>query len=41
MKSLIKYSYDVVVVGGGPGGSRTARNPAKMGHSVLLLEKRQ
>ncbi len=41
MKGLVKDSYDIVVAGGGPGGSRTARNLAKMGHSVLLLEKRQ
>lgn len=38
---MIKEGYDVVVVGGGPGGSSTAENLAKMGHSVLLLEKRQ
>lgn len=33
--------YDVVVVGGGPGGSVTARDCARKGLKVLLLEKRQ
>ncbi len=32
-------TYDVVVVGGGPGGSTLAALVAKQGHSVLLLEK--
>lgn len=31
--------YDVVVVGGGPGGSTTATFVAMQGHRVLLLEK--
>ncbi len=31
--------YDVIVVGGGPGGSTTATLVAKAGHRVLLLEK--
>lgn len=31
--------FDVVVVGGGPGGSTLAALVAKQGHSVLLLEK--
>ncbi len=38
---MIKDSYDVVIAGGGPGGSSTAKNLARLGHSVLLLEKRQ
>ncbi len=38
---MIKDSYDVIVVGGGPGGSSAAKNLAKLGHSVLMLEKRQ
>ena len=31
--------FDVVVVGGGPGGSTVATLVARQGHSVLLLEK--
>ncbi|NHJ12044.1 MAG: NAD(P)/FAD-dependent oxidoreductase [Candidatus Thorarchaeota archaeon] len=31
--------YDVIVVGGGPGGSTTARRAAQKGLSVLLLDK--
>jgi digeranylgeranylglycerophospholipid reductase len=37
----IRDSYDVVVAGAGPGGCSTAKNLAEMGHSVLILEKRQ
>lgn len=33
--------YDVVVVGGGPGGSSAARHAAMNGMRVLLIEKRQ
>lgn len=33
--------YDVIVVGGGPGGSTTATLIAQEGHRVLLLEKEQ
>ena len=32
--------YDVLVVGGGPGGAIAARTAAKLGLSVLLVEKR-
>lgn len=32
-------TFDVVVVGGGPGGSTLAALVAKQGHSVLVLEK--
>lgn len=35
----MKDSYDVIVVGGGPGGSSCATLLAKSGKSVLLLDK--
>jgi digeranylgeranylglycerophospholipid reductase len=37
----VRDSYDVVVVGAGPGGSMAARTIAQAGQSVLLVEKRQ
>lgn len=37
----LRRRYDVVVVGAGPGGSIAAREAARLGLSVLLLEKRQ
>lgn len=37
---MIESSYDVVIAGAGPGGSITARDCAKSGLKVLLLEKR-
>ena len=33
--------YDVIVIGGGPAGGQTARNLAKKGHKVLLVERYQ
>ena len=36
---LMRDSYDVVVVGGGPGGSMAAWEAAKAGLSVCLLDK--
>lgn len=32
-------NYDVIIVGGGPGGSTCATNLGKAGHRVLLLDK--
>ena len=37
----MKSRYDVVVVGAGPGGSIAAREMARAGLDVLLVEKRQ
>jgi len=37
----LRRRYDVVIVGAGPGGSVSAREAARLGLSVLLLEKRQ
>jgi digeranylgeranylglycerophospholipid reductase len=34
-------NYDLVIVGGGPAGSVTAKHAAKNGVKVLMLEKRQ
>ncbi|OQB27186.1 MAG: putative oxidoreductase [Chloroflexi bacterium ADurb.Bin180] len=39
--SLAKTHYDVIIVGAGPAGSVTAWEAARLGLSVLLLEKRQ
>ena len=38
-RAATNEEWDVVVVGGGPGGSTTAGLLAKSGHAVLLLEK--
>ena len=36
---MIKDTWDVIVIGGGPAGSTTAALLAEQGHSVLVLEK--
>jgi geranylgeranyl reductase family protein len=36
---MIMTDYDVIVVGGGPAGSTTARRVAQAGQSVLLLDE--
>ena len=36
---IIKDRYDVIVVGGGPGGATTATLLAQHGHDVLVLER--
>lgn len=38
---LIKKEYDIIVVGAGPAGSIAAREAAKKGASVLLLDRRK
>jgi len=40
-KPHFRSSYDLIVIGAGPGGSTAAREAAQAGLSVLLLEKRQ
>ncbi len=38
---MLDSCYDVVIIGAGPAGSVAARNLAREGHKVLLLEKRE
>lgn len=38
---MISANYDAIVIGAGPGGSVVAREIAKAGYKVLLLEKRK
>ena len=40
MGGEMKEAYDVLVVGGGPGGAIAAKAAAEAGLSVLLIEKR-
>ena len=35
------YNYDVIILGGGPGGYETALKCRKNGLSVCLIEKRE
>ena len=37
----MKYDYDLLVVGSGPGGQRAAIAAAKLGHSVAIVDRRQ
>lgn len=37
--TIENQNYDVIVIGGGPGGSTTATLVAEKGHRVLLLER--
>ena len=36
----MKSNYDVLVIGGGPGGALAAKTAAENGLSVCLIEKR-
>ncbi|MBO7060226.1 MAG: NAD(P)/FAD-dependent oxidoreductase [Fibrobacter sp.] len=38
---MLDSRYDVIVIGAGPAGSVAARNLAREGHKVLLIEKRE
>jgi digeranylgeranylglycerophospholipid reductase len=40
-RQVVRRSYDLVVVGGGPAGATAARVAAEAGLTVLLIEKRQ
>ena len=37
----MKYDYDLLVVGSGPGGHRAAIAAAKLGHRVAIVDRRQ
>ena len=36
----MKQNYDLLVIGGGPGGAVAARTAAEKGFSVCMVEKR-
>ena len=36
---MSEFTFDVVIVGGGPAGGQTARSLAKKGLKVLMVEK--
>ena len=36
---MLEPSWDVIIVGAGPTGGRTATHLASLGHSVLMLEE--
>ena len=36
----VRYDYDLVVVGTGPGGQKAAIAAAKLGHKVAIIERR-
>ena len=38
---MTDQQFDLIVVGGGPGGSTVATLVAKRGHKVLLLEQEE
>lgn len=37
----MKYDYDLLVVGSGPGGHRAAIAAAKLGHRVAIVDRKQ
>ena len=37
----MKYDYDLLVIGSGPGGHRAAIAAAKLGHRVAIVDRRQ
>ena len=39
MNRVVQKTYDIVVIGGGPGGIPAAVAAARRGHKVLLVER--
>ena len=37
----MKYDYDLLVIGSGPGGHRAAIAAAKLGHRVAIVDRKQ